>query len=600
MIPGDRRKKLMAVAMVATLLAVATVGVCYTEIEEPEPVDAVFPAVFLPYLTGMIIGAIIGVGAGYVIGSISDKGSTDEYTRSMDASKVAESIGLGMTYYDNTLANYEQIWTLTDDHWIRQAELAASFTWSEDAAYNPYKILQSSGVYLNSTYMLVNATAQINEHFTSLSERMDLWNKTDPYIDMMELNYTYGSSTLSTKSNFDGHITSAISVTSETQDRAYLSGGDMWVFGGQSTITSSSGQTLTLPAGYTDLDKLSGFSADMYEFQSGRQYAGNMIGVLDAESIRVNSGLVMKCGDTVKLATYSGSKILIDGFQYNSVGIRVDPDSGTSASADITSLLKDYYSLLRTIESIMAAANTSANAVWNVFNVCGEASSFLTTLMVPNNYHNMDLSVAQKTILTVLALEQLATFYSSNAAIKTGEYKLSDKSMQLFVRGDITDSNGDKVFENAVYTPFFYFNDDRLITGKNATSQECIVAIWSEDVDALSGWDAVSNIQSAKLITLQKGSDLFIYEMEHGGQQVSSIDLDVVEIDLIEAGDISNVLTPLSDKKDLNLIQIILLVSGAALVLLGLAFRRADVVIIGCIALLVGWLAGSWLWELIT
>lgn len=592
--------KIASVAIVMCLAAVSIGGAILVD-EDTEDSDAIIVGTLL--FAGIIIAAYTaGIGTYALYDMIADSGNTADHDRQTEALTVATSILNGMTYYSNALANYDQIWKLTDEHWIRQAELAASFLWSSNSDYDPSKILTYSETYQNCAYMLENASAQINAHFTSLSERMKLWNQTDTYKDMMSLKWSYGSSGTSSNSSFDGHLYAATTVSLESADTVFVTGGDLWVFGGSATMAATDGTTIILQEGCNDLDSTSTFTPGEYDLQTGRQYAGFMLPTLQADSASVTTGLVMQAGSSAKLATYNATsdKIIVDGVQYDSLSIKVIPSTGTTATADITSILSDYYDLLNSIKSSLVKASNAAMTVWNIYDKAGSASSYLTTLTVPETYENVEITQSQQEVITILALEQLSEYYSSNSgAIKTGNYTMSNDSLTLYCRGSIYDKNGEKLYDNVIFTPFFYHSDTTLNNGENDLTQSCIVAIWSNDGSNLSGWGS-TDINDTNLITLSSGETLDIYEMMYDGNTVSTMDLVQNNIDIIEAGAIDpNPITPY-DGGETNYLQLILIIVGALGIVAGLVFRRVDFVVIGIAAIAVGWLAGSWLWDLIS
>jgi len=522
----------------------ATIGGTMIQTDDQNDSDAIFivdDIVVISvagFVASIIVGAIAGGAVGYLIGSNVTTGTNTTYVRTTEASTVATSILTGMTYYSNALANYDQIWSLTDEHWIRQAELSSSFLWSSDSDFSTYQTLMDSGVYINSSYMLTNASAQIDAHFDSLSQRMALWNANDTYKDAMTLKWSYGLTGISSDSSFGGHLESAATITSDSADKVYISGGDFWVFGGSATITSSDGTSYSLTEGCNDLDSISGFSDDVYELQSGRQYAGEILPVLDGESATVTSGIVMESGSDIKLATYVNGKVVVNGYQYDSLSIDVIPEGGTTATADVTTLLSDYYDLIQTIKTTMIHASSAAMTVWNIYDSAGSASSYLTTLMVPNNYDNVEISQSQQEIITILAMEQLSQYYVAHSGdIKTGDYTISSDSLSLFCRGDIYDESGTKIYENVIFTPFFYQSDATLTNGDNDLAQSSIVAIWGTGTN-LSGWDGSVSIDDTNLVTMSSGSSLNVYEMEYNGSTVSTMSLEQKDIDIIDPGEI--------------------------------------------------------------
>jgi hypothetical protein len=258
--------------------------------------------------------------------------------------------------------------------------------------------------------MLVNAAVQINEQYSSLSRRADAWNSSTLYDDKMSLAFTYGSRTLSPTENW-GCTVFTVAESVAGYDEVYISGGEIWAFGSDNaTLTSA------------------------YRLQTGVSYAGSILPVYSFSAADVNAGMVLRSGDVTKLAQYEGGKVIVDGYQYDGISLSIIPDGAETRTVDLTETLSAYGDLLQTVFETMGNANSSAKAVWNIYNATGKASTYLTTLAVPDNYANVDLTVAQKEILTVLALEQLSEYYQSNSgALKTQDYVMSDDSMSFFV-----------------------------------------------------------------------------------------------------------------------------------------------------------------------
>jgi len=547
-----QHKKLLAIAMITCILACSIGGAIIIEDKE-ETQESDGELIILGMMAVVAISAFL-LGHFLPDWNNHNTGTDPTYVRGVQAQVVQMQTNLASVFYENMLYNYSQIWGLTNEHWIRMSELAASFLWEEGASYDPYTILTNAGVYLNSSNMLINSSNQYNEYLDSISELMSAdWATSSTYNDLMTLKWVYGTQSISSSDSFGGHIASTISVTSEDHDTAYLNTGDLYVFGGTGTITNGT-TTYTLSEGYNNLSLIDGFTPDVYEFQSGRQYAGSILPVFDAESITVNSGMVLEAGTTMKLATYSNGSVIIDNVSYSSLSIQCVPSGATTQTAviqsnaggeDDYSLLADYETMIRTVENTMTDANNAAGTVWNIYNTCGQASSYLTTLMVPNEYDNVSLSSAQQEIITILAMKELSDTYATSGEIKTSDYTFTSDSMSFFVRGDIysnqLDKNGEKVklYENVIYTPFYYTSDQTLSDGNNVQTQTSIVAIWDNSGDNLSSWDATSNISTMALVTVEPGYNTYIYEMEYGGETVSTQNLTLKNIDIINPGEIN-------------------------------------------------------------
>jgi hypothetical protein len=576
---GRRTRKIAAISVIAMFLACS--GAVVLDDENTGESDAVVPVFIIVGYTlaqvsaAVAAGAAAGFAAGYFMHDMIDGGGASEtVTRGYEAEAVADSIMDGMDYYTNALENYAQIWDLTDMHQIRQAELAASFSYDTGESFDPYTTLTAAGIYKNSGHMIFNATGQVNCHLDSLSERMDIWNGTDAYRDKMTFKWVYGGGSISSKDSFDGHLASAINVMSSSQDKAYLDGGELWVFGGPATITSESGTTIDLSQGYNDLGTISSFEPDVYEFQSGRQYAGCILSVNDAESAPVNAGMVMEAGTSVKLAVYNNGSVIVDGGRHNSLQISVIPDGAQTRTSSVIESLEYFEILLREVESTISEASSAASTVWNIFDRAGQASRYLTTLMVPIFYDNVELAGSQQEVMTTLAMEQLYQYYQQHGGrIKTGEYAYSGGSMSFFVRGDIISPGGDMLYEDVICTPYYYQSDQTLSNGTNTQTQNCTVAVWDAEGESLTGWDKRSGIADANLVSVRPGAQLYIREMMYEDEIVNTLTLDLKDIDYIEGNEMDpSPLTP-DLGSDSNKWWYLMILVGVICLILGFAFR---------------------------
>ena len=537
------KNKVFACALAVMMIAVCIGEYTLTDENETEQSDAIFGVddVTAIFILAMIMEAVTVAGA-YVLAQHGSSGSNDDQTRTNEASTVAEETDIAVAFYVNALQNYSQIWGLTSEHWIRQAELIASAYWGVDVTYDANDILEGSGVYHNSSYMMQNATVQMNEYLDSVVDRMTAWQADSVYSGNMTLNWVYGSNSFGSSDDWNGIVTSAVTVEDGSEyDTTYIGGGGIYIFGGSATITSSDGTTLSLAEGYTDLDTLNTFDAGIYTLQDDRQYAGSeIISVIGGYSAAATSAIVMEANGEYRLATYEDDMVVVDGIEYSSLSLRVDAEGGTSSTSDVTPMLAEYQDLISSIYDVMGEAASSASAVWSIFDEMGSACSYLTTLSVPDNYENVDMSAAQKTVMTTLTLTELAQYYESNSgALKTSGYSVSTESMSLFCRGDIYYYSGSEkilLCEDAIFTPYFYTSDLTITLGEQELDQYSICAVWA-DGENLSGWDQITD--TCSLCAAYSGYYVDISEIYYDGASVSSVDLDVEEIDYIVATEIT-------------------------------------------------------------
>ena len=585
----NRNRRYLAVATVAILM-VACIGSAVIIQDEDNEVEAVFGIDDAVFITLFILSA---VETGWIIGDLivnhtgDDDGQDDDIVRENEANTVAESIINNITNYHTAMSGYNQIWKLTNEHFIRQAELASSEFWEKDAEFDSTLILEASGVYINSAYMLDNAASQINAMFDLVSDSLGMWNDTEVYADRMTVELNWGSGSMSTKDSLKMSVGSAVPDVQDGHDKVFLTDESTIWASSSTTITSDDGIELQLERGYTDLTDIEGFEDGVYALGSGVSYCGDILGIIDIEAAPLYAGVVMGCEDTAKLATYDDGGIIVDESRGSSVSLTIHPDGAESKTTDLTPILEDYSALMETINWTMTNAVSAAGSIWSIFDRAGQASVYLSTLMVPNNYEDMQLTQAQKVLITILAMEQLASYWDeSSELLKEGEYVMSD-SLALFVRGDIVDSTGEVLYDDVIFTPF-YRQATTLTVGSNSVQREATIAIWG-DGENLSSWDGITDASRAKLESIGSGYTLVIAEMENKGQMVNSVDLSINDIEIIDPGQLIH--TPNKDGADNDLDKIIMLVLVLFGILAILSGWRSDsyvVMVVGAIMIIAG------------
>ena len=575
---NNGNRKILAVAATAILIA-AFAGTSVMVAEDDNEVEAMDPVTLavVALAVTFTIGAAAGAAGGYILWH-GEGGNNDDEIRGLEAQAVAESIINCVGLYGQSIQTLEQVWTLTNEHHIRQAELAASEIWQEGREMLPYEILTMSGVYANSAYMLDNSAAQISALYDLVAESLDDWNQTDTYRDKMELELNWGSGSMRTKTSFGLDFGTATVDVKSGADRVYLTTESTVWASEAATITDPEGNSFDLSEGFNDLSGFDGFEDDMYTLQSGVTYCGDMMAVLDQGAAPLYSGAVMQCGDETKVAIYSDGHIIVDGRQSDSLSLTIHPEGAGSMTAEITDIMGQFSSLMDTVYMTMANASSAAASVWGIYDKAGQASAYLSTLMVPNIYDGMEITQSQQELITILAMEQLASYWNDNGdQIKTDDYMMSD-SMSLFVRGDIIDSTGETLYEDVILTPFFY-QDTSISTGTFSVQRQAILAIWGTG-ENLSSWDGLSDSDKAALMVAEPGYSVVVYEMKNQGQMTDHADLTVNKISIIDPYKLSHGVHQTDPDNDLDKIIMLALVLLGILVLMS-GWRSGNYVVMG-------------------
>ncbi len=570
---GRRRLRAIAAVMILIMAFVGTSAIVEDDDNEADGEIILATLTVLALLSAVESGWIIG---NFILDHTSESGTDESVIRGYEAKAVAESIVNNLSLYDNAMANYGQIWRLTSEHHIRQAELAASEIYTNDGGFDASSILSMSGVYTNSAHMLDNAASQVNEMYRLVSDTLRTWNGTDVYKGKMQLELNWGSGSMSTKESFGFFLGSTCVDVKEGHDRVFLTPqSTLWV-DSDTYIEQDGGTRIPLLHGFNELSEMPEFSEGVYVLGPGVSYCGDILPVIDEAASPLYSGAVMSCGDRTELAYISGGKIIVGQGQNDRIALTIHPEGAESKTVDLTEMFADFSDLIDTIYGTMAEASSAAATVWGIFERAGSASQYLTTLMVPNNYDGIEITQAQQTIITILAMEQLATYWQeNNGEIKQHDYMLSD-SLSLFVRGDIVSNTGETIYRNAIYTPFFY-QDTTLANGTNQVQRQAILAVWTLDGENLSSWDGLTSDSSAMLVTVHKGYTLSIAEMKNQGKIVNSVDLTVDKISIIDPNELVH--DPIEPKPKNDLDRIVMLV----------------LVILGLLALISGWRSGNYI-----
>ena len=169
----------------AVALLVLTVPLTFTmaEEEQVEETDAVPPVVIgvgklvLGLVTAFIGGAVVGGGTVLYWDSNDSFNQSDEAIRNVEASIMYETFHTAIPIYANSMENYANIWPLTSEHFVRQAELASASYWNGTDAYDSSMVLNGSGVYINNSVMMANASEHFNEQFEAVSETIKKWGE---------------------------------------------------------------------------------------------------------------------------------------------------------------------------------------------------------------------------------------------------------------------------------------------------------------------------------------------------------------------------------------------------------------------------------------
>lgn len=634
---NDTRKRIFAAGAVMIMLMAGFTVIIAEDDSEDSEVDGLFwmaaPVTYYAATTiaKWLIGtAVVSFVAGYAVGALTtDTDVTAPLNRAHEADILAASLGAGVESYQFALANYANIWGATNDHWIRQAELAAAANWKQNTSYNTDLIMESSDIYSNISALLVNSAAQVNLHYQEIGKRTHQWNTTE-YAEIynegkMELSVEIGGERFSASAGEDWNLMMGTILDNVTTDanRAYLAGGVL--FTSEATTIYKDGQPLPLDKGYNDLGDVENFDDGIYTFTSGVTYCGNIAPILGSNDAEVHAGMALDINDQVEFLTAVN---LVDtdeamkpdcdvrdssGRVRDDVSIVITPlESENEEVINVTDALAALEQLVNYVKNTLTVSNSAAATVWDMYTDAGEASAYLTTLVVPENYNNVNLTDEQRRMITTFAMEQLYLYWDENGEeIKQDSYQMTHESLSLFCKGDITvtsysdsDVSRNITYENVIFTPIFDM-DYTISEGGNRIDRHGFVMIWGSGEDtSLADFD-VSNADEAELIFLDSGAiiniasnGIYYTDSEGNSRYYTSLDLDASDIEFIDPNPVPlpDPPTPTPEPSELNeLIRLILVILGLGLVLFG--FQRGNwiVVAIGIGVVIVGFLASDYI-----
>lgn len=588
--------KLFAFLAVLTILGASFSCCTFTEQQEPDESLTVT-------LIAVAVIAVVAVQAGWQIHELqtSSDVSVQSYDRLAEANQITAMSEVAAKFTANSNANYAQIWSMTKEHWVRQAELEAYAQWESGKSYNPDSVLTEARAYENNSVMSANALAQFDSFLDTISDRTKEWQSdtTDTMKDKMEISYVLGNTKISSKDGrFGGDVLSVADsrngtgqvyigtigdgyiVTEDSYDAGYI-----YNFGSPTTIRSEDGSVYNIPTGKTSISSLTGFRPGIYTLNNAIIGGDTLSRTVGPSSIAPKAGLAMDVNGSSSVAVYNGSGITYGTDMFDSVSLQIKPDgipSGHSApdAVDLTGVLSAYQKLIDRLYWTTVSANVAASGVWSVYDRADAKDYHVTTLMESNNYRSSVLSEEMNEVLTLSAMKQLAEYYDSHdgdlSGLKIGLYGDGMENVP-FARGSISDRFGNVLYSDVIFTPFFQQDDTVLERNSDYTiDQDTTVAIWADGQELNSWYADGMEADGYETMFLEKGAVLRVSQLAicdfDGMHNQSTVELKVNKVTYIEPEEI-DIPELMVDEVTKNPLMAICVVIGAIVLLIG-AVRR--------------------------
>jgi len=638
-----------AFAVFAVALVVCSAFCVTATLEEREEPDGVIQMVpiALVYLMGVLAasGTVSGLIGGGVVGWFlndffdSSDPAVQPYMRQTEGDNLRWAVSTASAFSSNAVANYSLIWGLTKEHWVRQAELEAYAEWSHGARYDADSVLEGSRIYENASVMTANAVAQFNSFMAEVSDKVARYSGTETYDGDMSVGFRMdGNSVLTSSNDVSGELVSVADVRGTT-GRVYVGevaedyivatqalpdGATSYLpaylynFGGTARMVAEDGTVYMLSPGRTAVSDVRSVIGDrplesgIYTL-SGALVGGDSLAAVRGSDVTLRAGLAMTVDGDVSLAVLDGDSVRYGGGTYNTIKFAVDPkglpsDGRDPEDVDLTVLLRSYQALLEKIRWTTVSADGAAAAVWDVYDRMDAKNVGVTTLMSSNVYDSVVLSEGMNEVLTLSAMRQVAEYFEANGGDVSGmEVGLYASGMDApFVRGSVYDELGNPLYDDVIFTPFFQSEDVVLsVSSDHAVSQNCLLAVWSDDGMELTSWYA-SGMHSEGWETafVEKGYTFKIQQLatcdSDGMHSVPSIALEVSKMRYEGPGGTSPPTPPDPDDAKKNLLKVLLIVLGGLLAVLGVLRRDPLPVVAGVAMVLFALFVADPLWRWLT
>ena len=593
--------KLFAVLAVAVVLGACFTCCFTTEQEEPDESLTVV-------LIALAVVAAVSFTAGWYLHDLqtSSDPSVQSSDRLAEANELTAMADVASKFTANANLNYAQIWSMTKEHWVRQAELEAYSQWESGKAYDPNSVLTESRAYENNSVMSANALAQFDSFLDVISDRAKEWNDdtTGTMAGKMGIGFVIGNTELKTDSGrFDGKVISVADsrngpgqvyigtigdgyiVTEDSYDAGYI-----YNFGSQTTIRSSDGRTYTLPSGKTPISSLAGFRAGIYTVSDAMIGGDTLSRVMGPSAVPLKAGLAMEIDGNTNVAVLDSDRVAYGSNTYDSVSLKIIPEdipSGHTApdAVDLTKVLSAYQKLIDKLYWTTVSANAAASGVWAVYDRADAKDYHVTTLMESNSYDSSVLTKEMNEVLTLSAMKQLAEYYDEHegdlSGLDIGLY--GDGMDTVFVRGSVIDRYGNTVYSDVIFTPFFQNDDVILEKGSDYTvDQSTTLAIWADGQELNSWYAGGMNASGYETMFVDEGTVFRITQLatcdSDGMHNQASVTMKVNKVRYIEPEKVS-IPEMVVDKVVDNPLMLVCIIAGALITLMG-ALRRDPVFIV--------------------
>lgn len=565
------------------------------------------PVFAVPLIAGLLAGGG-GLGAGWAIWGNGHSHSPDtnqEYADATNAVHYADWLNALLNGVENGVAIDSQVLLLTQMYWSRSAEVVAADLWSEGSDINQYKdrILTDSTFTPNIENLYRSWESLVDQPFDSMAQ----WpsDSADKGYNVA-FGFYVGEDRIPTSKTLRYDSGTYADPTSGA-DRVYLAttgsestGGlsTLYVLGSYGVLTDQNGNSHKLTNGKYGISE---FAPGYYRL-SGGPFVGPFTPA-GSNAAELSGAFVQISDDSVHYLYADSDIVYYDGTSVPEVGIYASYEEGGETKeikSSVTTMLKNWSSLISSIQTMASKTITAATAQWLLFDSVGSANPLSSLSMYLPDLENLTLTAEQQYLVGLLCMQRNHEWYSGHdVQIQPTDVSITAESLQLFVRGSVKDESGRTIVSDAVYTPLGWSRDVRLAAGETTMwNQQGFAVVWTDDAE---NWDGKADINTMKLVPLYSGVTLSVDSVTYAGHEVPAMTLQVKNIDLV-LSDFEKPPLPEPPAKHpyAQLVMIVLCVSGALVAALSLRSLNPVGVILGSVLIAIGWFFPETVSDIIT
>ena len=660
----SKKQKIISAAiaiMAVTAFALATTMTDDEPMKAVEDDDETLAFLFLLFAAGILVGGALGFSLGFLAAKLlSDpepnyQAQVDAVMREMESQKVQMAGEAARVFAGSILPSDTILWSFTQEHWNRAAELTVADRWMYGTDYDPNYTLERSMQRANVENYLYNWQASFDELYTrTLVGHVNKW---------LNFSYMTGSPAVTADLKWDSNTlnlyNSAIDfaqiVSDVTADETIYIDTSTYTAAGtyhQDTsgtiynlslapvtlrymgITGYTGSTITLAPGANDLSTIVYNSTvipmdtGLYQIETaGATLAGPITRAADYSAAEVSGTMVFTSGsdvvwftaengDTYVNSVGSTKTVISDlslhiGYEDRNGSAQTDDTfivgNGSKLDVSPADLINQWAALVEKTGQTIASAAVCGEVLWDIFDVCEVSIPALAPSAMITTIDGVPMNAVQSKAVAIGWMQQVADAYNKYGPnVESLKQTFSAESLSLYVRANIY-YNGVTMAENVVFTPYSslepqHFEKNKTTTWKGAG----YIMVWG--YDDITGWTGPTNTSEYIPMFVGTGYQVEVIDIGSKGNPLMSADITpaFIEKSTVDGTPTPDPPAPIILKTAAVALLVFALLVAAGL-LIGLGVRGPWILIpLGLIVILVAYIMYDpsvigrffdWLWD---